>query len=462
MKKILFLAFIFLILNIYLINAASVDVKITPINNIVAPIQTATYSVSITNNQNTDLTFEFIYLDIDWRPSPEKVVVPAFSNKNVELSLVPQPPYSENKNKFVHIIVSTTDKTTYRQDFFPEVNVLSYNQILDQSISNLIIPDPLDPRKPTLIRLKLINTKNVALNNINIKLKSDFFEENKVISLAPSESETLDFPEQLSESTKFGVYPITALVRLDDKILANFTTEMRVGSYPKVTEIKSPRSGFLLDVFEITKTNEGNSVSHEAVTKKLTGFQSRFTKTNPKPSSIAKQDPGYLYTWEFDLQQGESKTVTIETNYRGFFSALVIIIIILVVIYVLTKREIDIRKKIVSIKKDSDGSSTIKISISVKNKGLTKLNNIKVMDRVPSLVEVPHEFGTAHPKITHGPHGIQLIWDITVLNPKEERIFSYMAKSKLQVIGKATIPSAVAKYTKGKRSLVVSSNPEHS
>ena len=44
--------------------------------------------------------------------------------------------------------------------------------------------------------------------------------------------------------------------------------------------------------------------------------------------------------------------------------------------------------------------------------------------------------------------------------PKEERVFTYMAKSKLQVIGKTSIPSAVAKYMKGKRNLVVSSSPE--
>lgn len=464
MKKILPMIlpmiFVFLLLNVNLIKAAEIDVKITPLKNTVAPIQTATYSVTIVNNENKDLTFEFIYLDIDWRPTPEKVNVPAFSTKNLELSLVPQSPYNENKPKVVRIIVSTTDKTTYRNEFLLDINVLKYMEILDQDISNLIIPDPIDPRKPTLIRLKLINTQDVALDNLKIKLKSEFFEENKVVSLVPSETQTLDFPIELLQTTKFGNYPVSATVNLETRLLANFITEMRVGSYPKVIEIKSPRSGFLLDVFEITKTNEGNSISHEVITRKLSQFQKRFTKTQPSPTAVTKQDSNFIYTWEFDLDPGESKTITIETNYRGFFSALVVIIALLILIYLLSKRDIEIKKRIASIKKETDGSSTIRISISVKNKSLSKLNNVKVMDRVPNLVEVPHEFGTAHPKIAKGPHGIQMVWEIVTLNPKEERIFSYKAKSKLQIIGKATIPSAVAKYIKGKRNLVVSSSPE--
>jgi hypothetical protein len=57
-------------------------------------------------------------------------------------------------------------------------------------------------------------------------------------------------------------------------------------------------------------------------------------------------------------------------------------------------------------------------------------------------------------------YGTQLIWEIVTLNPNEERVFSYKAKTKLQIIGKSNIPSAVAKYIKGNRSLTVISNPE--
>ena len=113
-----------------------------------------------------------------------------------------------------------------------------------------------------------------------------------------------------------------------------------------------------------------------------------------------------------------------------------------------------------SIKKEQDGSSTVKISITLKNKGFKKIHNVKVMDRVPKIAETPHEFGTAHPKVAETPQGVQLIWEITTLSSNEEKIFTYKARSKLQIIGKSTIPSAVAKYVKGNRTLTVSSNPE--
>ena len=460
MKKILILAVFFVLLNLYFINAADdISIKIAPIKSTVTPIQNATYSVTVANNGNKDMQLEFRYFGVDWRVSPEKIVIPAFSTKSITLTLVPQQPYIDDKPEVVRIKITSQDGI-YSNDFFLDVDVLNYLEILDQSNGNLIIPDPIDPRKPTVINVKLVNIRDASLENINVKLESPFFEQKKIVSISPEETSMIDFQIELKEATKFGSYPITALVTLDSRVLANFSKQMKIGSYPNILEKQSPKSGFLLNVIEITKKNEGNTVSYETITKKLTSFERVFTKTIPKPSTVSKTESGYLYAWNLQLEPGQTKTIAIETNYRGFFALLVILIAIALVVYFVTKRDISIKKKLVSNKKEQDGSSTVKISITLKNKGFKKIHNVKVMDRVPKIAETPHEFGTAHPKVAETPQGVQLIWEITTLSSNEEKIFTYKARSKLQIIGKSTIPSAVAKYVKGNRTLTVSSNPE--
>jgi hypothetical protein len=460
MKKILSISLVLFFLSLYVVSAASdVGVSITPIKNIVAPIQNATYAITFVNNMNKDLTFELRYFEVDWRVSPDKVYVPSFLTKNQEITLIPQPPYTDDKPQIVRLVIASTDGS-YRSENLLEVNVLKYNEILDQSISNFIVPDPLDPRKPTVINLRLINTKDAALDNINVKITSPLFEQKKVLTLGPSETTTLDFNLDLPQNTKYGSYPISAIVSLQDRILANFTTEMKIGNYPNTGEEKTVSSGFLYNSIQITKTNKGNSVSHETVTKTLGTFEKFFTKTNPKPTTSEKRGSNYILIWAMDLQPGESRVINIDTDYRVFVALFILLIIIAVVVYIFTKRDISIKKKLISIKKEEDGTSTIKISITVKNKSFTRLHNIKVMDRIPRVVEMPHEFGTAHPKVVEHPQGAQLIWEVVSLDANEERVFTYKARSKLQIIGKATIPSAVAKYNKKNRSLMVSSNPE--
>ena len=458
MKKLLLVAILLLlnVASIYSLN--DINIKIAPLKNSITPVQNATYSTVISNNLNRDLTFEFRYFDVDWRLDPEKITVPAFSTRNTILTLIPQSTYSDQKSKVVRIKITSNDGS-FAQDYLLDIDVLKYSDILDQSSSNFVVPDPIDPRKPTLINVKLTNTKDATLEFIEVRLLSPFFDQKKSVSLDPLESTTLDFQIQVTPDTKFGSYPLTALVTFRNRILSNYTTIMKIGNYPNVLEQQSPRSGFLLDVIEITKKNEGNSVSHEVITKKLTTLQKIFTKTNPKPTSI-EHNNGYFLRWKFDLQPGESKTVSIETNYRTFFIIIVVLVILIILIYSVTKRDIVIRKKLVSIKKENDGTSIVKISITVKNKGFSKFHNVKVMDRIPKIVESPFEFGSGHPKTIHTPHGLQMIWEIVTFSPQEERIFSYKARIRLQIIGKTTLPSAVAKYIRGNRTLMVSSNPE--
>ena len=457
-KAIFFFLFTILMLSLFTrtVLSANTVITVTPVKDTVAPMQNAIFTVTIQNNEDRDLTFNFKYLDIYWelKTNPDPVIVPRGTTKSIELTLVPQ---KEEKPSVANVIIESTDKTV-RSEQLLRLTLLKYNELLDQSQDNLQIPDPVDPRKQTLIRLKLVNLRDVALTDINLKLHSQFFDETRILSLAPYETKTEDFQVDFEEFVKYGNYPVDIQVTQNQKSLLAFTKDMRIGNYPKLGETISPESGFLYTKTEVQKTNEGNSNSIEKYQKTLSWWQKLFTKADPSPTTITKESQGYVYTWQFELSPKESYKITIVTSYRGFFWTVVILLIIAFVIYYLTKRDIQIKKRIVSIKKEQDGTSSVKVMLTIKNKSMSTIRNIKVLDRVPPTIELPSEFGTMHPKINKGQRGSELIWEIIALSRGEERIFTYKVRSKFKVIGSQILPFAVAKYTKGARSLMVTSN----
>ncbi len=435
---------------------ANTIITLTPLRDTVAPLQNAVFTVTIQNNEDRDLAFNFKYLDIYWeiKTNPDQVLVPKGTTKSIELTLIPQ---KEEKPSVANIIIESTDKTV-RSEQLLKMTLLKYNELLDQSEDNLQISDPIDPRKDTLIRLKLVNQRDVALSDINIKLHSQFFDEKRVLSLAPYETKTQEFQVSFEEFVKYGNYPLDLEVTQNTKSLLAFTKDMRIGNYPKLGETISPESGFLYTKTEVEKLNEGNSNSIEKYQKTFSYWQKLFTKSSPLPDTIVKESQGYVYTWQFELSPKESYKITIVTSYRGFFWTLVIILVLAFIIYYFTKRDIQIKKRIVSIKKELDSTSSVKVMLTVKNKSMSTIRNIKVLDRVPPTIELPSEFGTMHPKINKGQRGSELIWEIIALSRGEERIFTYKVRSKFKVIGSQTLPLAIAKYTKGGRTLIVTSN----
>jgi len=78
---------------------------------------------------------------------------------------------------------------------------------------------------------------------------------------------------------------------------------------------------------------------------------------------------------------------------------------------------------------------------------------------LPAVINSPDAFGTAHPKIIKGEGGTRLVWDILELTKKDERIFSYNASYKLNVIGQLNMPRTLVRYRTGFRNIIIRSNP---
>ena len=124
---------------------------------------------------------------------------------------------------------------------------------------------------------------------------------------------------------------------------------------------------------------------------------------------------------------------------------LFIIIVAILVIwgfrrYTETKIEI---KKSVSHVKTKGGEFALKVHLSVKAK--KNIENVSLIDKIPMIVKVYKKFSTAKPdKIDAANRRIQ--WNIGNLAAGETRLFDYIVYSKIGVVGKFSLPEALAVF----------------
>lgn len=112
-----------------------------------------------------------------------------------------------------------------------------------------------------------------------------------------------------------------------------------------------------------------------------------------------------------------------------------------------------IKKETKIMNVDNQGISDVKVLLHLKNRTNKSVEDVKLVDRIPQMGMLDTEFsvGTLHPSkvIKHEHKGTIIRWDISTLEPFEERIISYTLQSKLKIIGGFSLPQAVVKF-KGK------------
>ena len=330
--------------------------------------------------------------------------------------------------------------------------------------SNLITPSfigpEIDPRRESFIRLQLKNNYNIRLEDVNIKLSGDIFEDiTRTINLEEFEAKVEEFKVNLNPNTKEGKHSITITLSTPEKLISETKKDITISYYPGLREIITPESSFLVIKETIKKVNDGNAVINEIYVKQFSGLQKLVTSTDPLPNSISYENGVYLYKWNLNLNPGEEKTIIVEINYRYPLISLIVIIIILgIIYYYFIHKDIEVKKKVLTTIKTEKGITKLRVSVSVRNKSGRELKNVKIMESIPSIAKNPSEFGTLTPnRIVKLGNRLNLIWIIDI-GKHEERLLSYKVESGLEAIGKLVIPPTAVKYHKAGRSIVAKSN----
>jgi len=141
---------------------------------------------------------------------------------------------------------------------------------------------------------------------------------------------------------------------------------------------------------------------------------------------------------------------------------IIIALIVMVVLYYRLRSPIVIVKDVSKVLAKEGGIAGLKIIIHLKNRSERTLENIKIVDKIPTIAEVERDFevGTLRPTaITKGRSAISISWDLAALEPYEERLITYHVKSRLSVLGGFNLQHAVVKYvTKKGKEVIVTSN----
>lgn len=433
--------------------AATVDISSTADKNTLNPTDQAKFKLYIKNN-GPPAEFEIVYFGTEWRVDFAPNVVEISNSDLARIDFIIAPVGRKNTGSYGIPIYVVYDGNKIQHTFV--VNYVDYPDLVELDFDPKI-PE-IDPRKETTIRLKIINKHDMPVNNLDIKLKSEFFEENRKVDLAPHETKTESYVVEFPEDTGEGDYDLKAFVIFQDQSIFELNSSMKIGHYASVKGGESEEEGFLFNKFKIVKENEGNSIAYESVIYSFSGFERLFTRTDPKPSSVEKKDGLYEYRWNLEIEPNSSKEVVIITSYRTFVIVIVIIVIVLFLLYYYLKRDLALTKKIIRVKHEGEGISNINVSLTLRNNSILEFKNIKIMDRITSLAELPDKFGSLKPdKIIRTDRGTELIWDVPIIHGREERAFSYNIKTKAP-LKDIIIPISVARYTKVKRKIIVRSN----
>ena len=83
-------------------------------------------------------------------------------------------------------------------------------------------------------------------------------------------------------------------------------------------------------------------------------------------------------------------------------------------------------------------------------------DNIQIIDKLPEMTKLYEKFGKMPNRIDHSTR--RLFWDIPRLNKGEERVFSYILYSGLNIVGRFELPAATAVFERDGKTEEVYSN----
>ncbi len=303
-----------------------------------------------------------------------------------------------------------------------------------------VIAIPLNPSESESI-ITIKNKENTNLDNIELEFKSMFFESQKTISLKPYEQINITIPVTKEKIKKLsaGPYIIETQIKKDEskeqiESVLDYLEEEGISVEKKI-------EGIIFKKTTITKMNRGNTNSMSSTEIKKDAVSRLFTVNSPEPSEIQREGLFVKYIWNKELSPDDSFIVESTTNYLFPLIIIILIIVIVLLVKMYTQTATSLRKR-VSLVKTRGGEFALKVTIHVKAKKHS--DRIQIVDSLPVMTKLYEQFTKQPSRIDH--QSGKLYWNIDKLNAGEERIFSYIIYSKLNVIGRFELPAAVAVF----------------
>ncbi|MAH07157.1 hypothetical protein CMI38_02820 [Candidatus Pacearchaeota archaeon] len=450
MKKQVILSSIVLLLItslLPLILAINLEVSSTPIQpSVIADInEPATYELTIENLGDSD-RFE-IYSLVGVDITPNNFQIEFEETKKITIEIMPQPSLLSKRELPLNFIYKIRDSNNDLQEESLSIKIIGIESMIT------ILPDEISP-KSEKITITIKNNLNLEIKDLSLNFESAFFNKEQTLNLKPKENIDLEL-DLNKEKTKLltsGKYLLNTKINLQNNN-ANVESQINFLEQENIETLKE-EEGILVKRIEISKKNLGNIKKSINIRLEKNLLSYLFTTYNIPPTNTETQGLTRIYIWEKELIPNEELKIITKTNW---FFPLIIILLIIIGIIIIRKSiysDLELKKK-VSFVKTKGGQFALKISIIAK--ATNYIEHIKITDKLPHLVKLYEKFG-AIPPSNIDLKNRRLEYNIHSLSKGESRIFTYIIYSKIGVVGKFELPSAIATYEKEGKLKEVTSN----
>ncbi len=433
MKKVilLFCLAVFILPAIYALdlNVTTNSTNVVLINNVNEP---AVFNLQVTNNGMPD-NLQFYNL-LGFNMFPEGTVpIQLGQTINVPLMIYPRPDLNYNGFYIFNYIIQGQ-----AGDQLPES--VNFKIINLQDAFNIGASE-IDPQSDS-ITIFLKNNVNFNFANINATFNSPFFTDSEKFSLAPYEEK--DFQITLNKdqfkSLLAGFYTLSSEITTGGQTV---TVQGNINfSEKNILNVSQNTKGFLILTMLMQKTNNGNVVVNSQTVIKKNIISRLFTTFSPEPDMVNRQGLLVYYTWENQIEPGDTLTITTTTNWLLPLFIVLFVIAIIILVKQYSKTALSLEKR-VSYVRAKGGEFALRVNVTVKARKFVE--KVTVTERLPLLVKLYEKFGAEKPvRIDEKSRRIE--WHFDKLLPGEMRTLSYIIYSKVGVLGRFALPVARAVY----------------
>ncbi len=450
------MVFVMVLLSAFAFGAKS-EIKIEPIKNSIIVSETASFKVTISNNEDKTQRYSLFSFVQGWdiEPSPLKDKIMEIQPNQKKQTIIKASP-TEKFNPGIYKLGMNIETDLGEKHVKTLVVYIDPDKPLDYLPSikvSLDMVKKVDPQKTQTIKLSLENKNPLNISKMNIRLQSDMKEFNKqtTIGLEPLGTKTVEFTVSPNSMQKPGKHFLFFTFERNKEIVKVLSEEIEIVSLtPKFSTKTTTTDSFLKTTKKLLVRNTGNVKNTQEVLVPISFWKNVFTKSQAK---LAFKNGQKNLMWKVTLSPNETVTLTYIHNYRFPFYG-IMVLLLLFFVYLYTKSPVTLSKTSTTVKKDST-LSDLKITLQLKNVTKKTLKNIEVVDLVPGIADIEKslDLGTLKPhEIKHTKKGTLVKWKLAEIDGHEDRLISYQIKSKLKILGTLKLPRAKVLFgKKGKR-----------
>lgn len=408
------------------------DVNPTVIKEIDRP---AKFILDIQNNDAAD-TFRIYALVAAYIEPSGFFTIGANENKTLNITVYPHDEIKESvEGDLIFNYEIKGEKTGYFYDSL-RIKIVSLSDAIQIQTDNIMPSD-------TEVKVEVQNLENFNFYDLEVSIESPFFEYSETINLSAKQNKTILVPINKNiQKIKAGNYDVEAHVETEDVDAEIIATPVKYLERSGIS-VETDSSGVIVREKTITKTNEGNFATEITIEDSKDILSRLFTVFSVRPDSAERSGGIVKYTWTKEVEPSESFSVTMRTNYTFPFVLLLLVILIPLGAKTMHRQSV-VASKRVSFVKTKGGEFALKVRLSVKAR--TDIEDVKIVDRLPSMVSVYEKF-TIKPDSVDSKNR-KITWSLNRLNAGEERTFSYIIYSKINIVGRFELPEASVNYKK--------------